>query len=73
LRGRRHESYQRVPHGLGDRVSRGAVERHAVDYGADDDAAAHELSDGVAHVLVISPKSVDPSDNEHVTGPELVE
>jgi hypothetical protein len=54
LRGRSHERYQRVAHGLGDGVGGGAVERHTVDDGADDDASAHECSDGVAHVVVIA-------------------
>ena len=73
LRGRSHERYQCVPHRFGDGVRCGAVERHCVDDGADDDTTSHELADGVANVVIVAAESVDPPHNERVTGPELVE
>jgi hypothetical protein len=36
-------------------------------------ATAHELADGVAYVLVIAAKPVNPADNQHVAGPQFVE
>jgi hypothetical protein len=32
-----------------------------------------KLTDGVAHILIITAKAINPTDHEHVTGPELVE
>ena len=70
---RAHESDERIPHGLLHRVLGGAVEDQAVDDRADDDAAAHQLTDGVGHVLVVAAKPVDPPDHKYVAAPEHVE
>ena len=35
--------------------------------------SSHELADGVARVLVIAAKAINPTDHKHVTGPQLVE
>jgi hypothetical protein len=32
----------------------------------------HELSDGIAHVLVTPAKAVHPTDHKHVASPQLV-
>src|SRR5262249_35280472 len=70
---RRHERDQRIAHGLLHRVFGGAVERHVVDDGADDDAAPHQCLDGVNHILVIAAEAVDPADYARVTSTELVQ
>jgi hypothetical protein len=51
----------------------GTVEGHAVDDGPDHDAAPHERTDRVDHVLVVPSKAVQPPYDEHVASPELVE
>jgi hypothetical protein len=40
---------------------------------ADNHATAHELTDGVAHVFVISAKAINPTDNNDIPEPQLVE
>lgn len=70
LGGRGHEAYQRVPHGLLNRVIGRAVEREVVDDAPDYDAAAHELADGVANVVLVATHTVNPAHDQHVTGPE---
>jgi hypothetical protein len=73
LRGRGHETDQRITDCPSYGVLGGTVKGEVVDHRADDDAAPHELSDGVAYILVIPAKAIDPTDYKHVTGPELVE
>ena len=54
------------------RVLGGPVEGHAVDDGADDDAAPHELADGVAHILIVAAKAVHPAHYQRVACPQHV-
>jgi hypothetical protein len=48
-----HKRYQRVADGLLHRVFGGTIEREAVNHGAEDHTSTHEVTDRVAHVLVI--------------------
>jgi hypothetical protein len=50
-----------------------AVERHVVDYRPDDDASAHELSDGVDHVGVIAAEPINPAHHEGISGAQQIE
>jgi hypothetical protein len=51
---------------------RSAVEREVFYDRADCDAAAHELADGVAHVLIDTSGAIDPANHQDVTSPKLV-
>jgi hypothetical protein len=51
---------------------RSAVEREVIYDRADCDAAAHELADGVAHVLIDTSGAIDPANHQDVTSPKLV-
>ena len=73
LRGRRHEGDQCVTNCLLHRVFGRTIEGEVVDHRPDHHASPHELADGVAHILVVPAKAIDPTDDKHVTGPQLVE
>ena len=73
LSGRGHEANECVTDGLLHRVFGRAVEGEVVDHRSDHHAPPHELADGVAHVLIISPEAINPTDHKDVTGPQLIE
>src|SRR5258707_2850030 len=73
LRGRGHEGDQRIADCLLHRVSGRSIEGEVVDHRADNDASPHELADGVAYVLIIAAQAINPTDHEHIAGPQLVE
>jgi hypothetical protein len=53
-------------------ASRTAVEHEPIDHGADHHAAPHEVADRVAHVLVVPPEPIDPTDHQGVASAQLV-
>src|SRR5262249_51940028 len=73
LSGRGHEGDQRITDGLLHGVSGRAIEGEVINHCADHHATPHELADGVAHVLIISAKPINPTHDKHITGPQLVE
>jgi len=73
LSSRSHEGDQRVTDGLLHGVSGGAIEGEVVDHGPNHYTSPHELTDGVAHVLIIAAEAINPTDHKHITGPQLVE
>jgi hypothetical protein len=68
-----HEGDERVANGALHRILGRAVERDAVDHGADDNTAPHELAYRVADVLVIPSEAIHPTDDERVAAAEQVE
>ena len=70
---RGHKGNQRIPHGLLHGVFGGAVERHVVDDGPDDDATPHELPDGVGDVPVVSAEAVHQRTTKRVAFSENIE
>jgi len=68
-----HEGDERIADSLLHRVRGAAIERHAVDDRLDDDSAAHELPDRVHHVGVVTPKAVNPANDERVACAQYVE
>jgi hypothetical protein len=73
LRGCGHEGDQRISDCALHPVFSGPVERDAVDHRADDDAASHELANGVADVLVVPAKAIHPANDKGVASAEQVE
>jgi hypothetical protein len=73
LRSRSHERDQRVTdcalHGL----LGGSVKRNAVDHRSDHDAPLHELANGLANVLVVAAKAINPANHQRVARPQYVE
>jgi hypothetical protein len=68
-----HEGDKRVTNGALHGVLSRAVERDAVDHRADDGAPPHELTNGLADVLVVPAEAVNPANNERVAAAEQVE
>ena len=64
-----HERYQRIAYRLLHRVGGRSVEYHPIDDCLDADTATDELPYRVGHVLVISPKSVNPAHHQRVSLP----
>ena len=69
----RHERDERVTNGALHGVLGRAVEGDPIDHGADDDAAPHEHTDGLADVLVIPAEAINPANDEGVAATEQVE
>jgi hypothetical protein len=55
------------------RILSGAVKCHVVDDGADHHTAPHELADRLANVVVIAAEPINPANDKHITGPQLIE
>ena len=55
------------------RVFGRTIEGEVIDHGADHDASPYERADGVAHILIIAAKAINPTDHKHVTGPRAFE
>jgi hypothetical protein len=73
LRRCRHERDERVTNGALHGVLGRAVERDAIDHGADDDTPTHELADRLADVFVVPAEAVNPANNERVAVAKQVE
>jgi hypothetical protein len=68
-----HERDQAVADGHLHRVLRCAVETQPIDDRLDDHPSCHELPNDLCHVRVVAAKTVDPSNNQHVSCPQHVE
>jgi hypothetical protein len=68
-----HESDQRVTDGALHGVLGGSVKSDAVDYRSNHDPALHELANGLANVLVIATKAINPAHDERIALAEEIE
>ena len=49
------------------------IEGEPIDDGPDDDALLYEPLDGLHHVIVVAPETINPANNESVTSSEEIE
>jgi hypothetical protein len=63
------EADQRITDGLLHGVFGGPIEGEVVDHRADHHAAPRELTDVVAHILIIATKAIYPTNDKGVAGP----
>jgi hypothetical protein len=68
-----HEDDHRIPDGFLYRISGRAIERHRVDDRLHNDAVIHQMADRRRRVIIISAEPIDPSDDDLISGPHLVE